>query len=283
MVACGVSIDTCSGDMMKKQLICSMGLLGTLSGCASFSTFGLARTLNQGAVQGWVAPGGGGGSATTTTPNPNGTSRTQTATLAYPLLEGGVRVGVTDNIELGGKLGFNGITLESKFGLIRSPSMDSGVNLSLAPAVGFIGYGGSSGGTSAFLGALSFHLPVLVGIDFGGHELVLGPRLVDQVVFGGGSSSSGSGSSTINVFYVGGSIGFAIRVSSGVRILPEFAVGIPTVATGDVGPNAKAFNALLFQGGVAFLFGSSNQYDPPTGRNSPLPAGSRTRSTNSVE
>ena len=51
---------------------------------------------------------------------------------------------MTDNVELGGKLGFNGITLESKFGLVRSPTMDSGVNLSLAPQVGFIGYGAGS-------------------------------------------------------------------------------------------------------------------------------------------
>lgn len=251
---------------MNKQLLCLMGLLGALNGCASFSTFGLARTLNQGAVQGWVAPGAGGGSASTTVANGTGGTTSQSATLAYPLLEGGVRFGVTDNVELGGKLGFNGLTVESKFALVRSPSMDSGVNLSLAPAVGFIAYGASSGSgansSSAFFGALSFHLPVLIGIDFGGHELVLGPRIVDQVLFGAGSSGSASSSSTINIFYVGGSVGFAIRASSGVRILPEIAIGVPTVSTGDVGSSAKAFNALLFQGGVAFLFGSSNQYDP---------------------
>jgi hypothetical protein len=230
-----------------------------MTGCASFSTFGLARTLNKGAVQGWVAPGGGGVVAI---------NSKASGGVGYPLLEGGVRVGVTDNIELGGRLGFNGITAEGKFGLLRPPTTDSGFNLSLNPGVGFIGYGASTsaGSTSSggFVGVLTFHLPILMGIDFGGHELVIGPRAIDQVLFGTFSSSTagGSASSVANIFYAGGSIGFAIKVSGGFRIMPEIAIGVPVVASvSDVG--SSAFGGLLFQGGVGFLFGSSNQYDPP--------------------
>jgi hypothetical protein len=228
-----------------------------MTGCASFSTFGLARTLNKGAIQGWVAPGGGGVVAI------NGRT---TGGVGYPLLEGGVRVGVTDNIELGGRLGFNGITAEGKFGLVRPPTTDSGFNLSLNPGVGFIGYGASasSGTTSGggFFGVLTFHLPVLMGIDFGGHELVIGPRAIDQVIFGNFATSSGGTSSVANIFYAGGSIGIAIKVSGGFRIMPEVAIGVPVVASvTDVG--SSAFGGLLFQGGVGFLFGSRNQYDPP--------------------
>jgi hypothetical protein len=113
---------------------------------------------------------------------------------------------------------------------------------------------------------LTFHLPLLFGIDFGGHELVIGPRLIDQVLFGTfGNSGGSSGSTTANIFYAGGSIGFAARVSPGVRIVPEVAVGVPAYATvADVG--SSALNALIIQGGVGFLFGSSNQYDPPNAK-----------------
>lgn len=232
-------------------------VVAPLTGCASFSTFGLARTLNRGTVQGWVAPSGGGAVAT---------SSGSSVGVGYPFLEGGVRVGVTDNVELGGKLGFNGITLESKFGLVRSPTMEHGVDLSLAPQVGFIGYGAStsSGGSSssAFVGVLTFQLPVLFGIDFGGHELVFGPRVVDQVLFGVASSGGTGGSGTANLFYVGGSIGIAIRASAAVRVLPEVAIGVPVYASeSDVG--SSSFGGLIFQGGLGVLFGSSDQYEAP--------------------
>jgi hypothetical protein len=228
-----------------------------LTGCASFSTFGLARTLNHGAVQGWVAPSGGGAVATS-----SGTS----VGIGYPFLEGGARYGITDNVEIGGKLGFNGITLESKFAVVRAPTMDSGVNLSIAPQVGFIGYG-ASGGTgsdnaSTFVAVLTAQLPILFGIDVGGHEIVFGPRIVDQVLFGAVSSGSNSGSGTANLLYVGGSIGVAFRASASVRILPEIAIGVPVYASdSDVG--SSSFGGLIFQGGIGFLFGSSDQYERP--------------------
>jgi len=254
-----------------------------LTGCPSVSTFGLARTLNQGAVQGWVAPGGGASFVSTT----SGTS-TATATAAYPVLEGGVRYGITDRVELGGRLGFSGVSVDGKFGLVRSPNMEHGVNLSLDPGVGFIGYGASAGSgsssSSTFIGVLNLTLPVLFGIDFGGHELVLGPRLIDQVFFGNVASSSGgtsaSGSGTGDVLYVGGSIGFAIRASAAVRIIPEVSVGVPVWASFDQSSTSSGFGGLAFQGGVAIVFGSSNQYEapeppppPPTMQPPPPPPG----------
>ncbi|HEY1957512.1 MAG TPA: hypothetical protein VGH28_17960 [Polyangiaceae bacterium] len=232
--------------------------MAPLTGCASFSTFGLARTMNKGGIQGWVAPGGGGAVATATG---------ATGGVGYPMLEGGVRYGVTDNVELGAKLGFDGFTLQGKFGLVRSPSMDHGVNLSVAPQVGFIGFGASASGggssSSTFVGVLTAQLPILFGIDFGGHELVFGPRVVDQVLFGDvGTSSGGGGSGTANLLYVGGSIGFAIRVSPYVRIMPEVAVGVPVYESiADVG--SSALGGLVFQGGIGFLFGSGDQYERP--------------------
>jgi hypothetical protein len=234
-----------------------LGFLPLMTGCPSFSTMGLARTLNQGAVQGWVAPEGAGAIPI------NRPSGVNAGGIGWPNIEGGVRVGVTDRVELGGRLGFNGIMAEGKFGILRPETTDSGFNLSLNPGVGFIGYGAGNGAGGGFVGVLTFSVPILMGIDFGGHEFVIGPRIIDQVLFGSFSSSGGSASSTVNVFYVGGSIGFAIKVSGGFRIMPEIAIGVPAVAAAvDVG--SSAFSAIIFQGGVGFLFGSSNQYDPKT-------------------
>lgn len=253
---------------MNNRLL-ALGILAFLplmTGCPSFSTMGLARTLNQGAIQGWVAPEGAGAIPI------NRPAGVTTGGIGWPNIEGGVRVGVTDRVELGGRLGFNGIMAEGKFGILRPETTDSGFNLSINPGIGFIGYGAGSGAGGGFVGVLTFSVPILMGIDFGGHELVIGPRIIDQLLFGSFSSSSGGGaSSTVNVFYVGGSVGFAIKVSGGFRIMPEIAVGVPAVAASvDVG--SSAFSAVIIQGGVGFLFGSSNQYDPqprPVGSNKP--------------
>ncbi len=246
---------------MRNRLLW-LGAVGTmLTGCATTSTFGLARTLNKGAVQGWVAPSGG--AIIVTAP--------RVAVQGYPLVEGGFRAGLTDNIELGARLGFGGIAVEGKFGLIRSPTMDSGFNLSLNPQVQFVGFPVPATATTAggFVGALSLHLPVLFGIDFKGHELIFGPRVIDQILFG-----SGTGTAVANLVYFGGTIGFAIRIAPGFRILPEVSVSAPVIGSAGGNTNA-AFGAIIFQAGVGFLFGSAHQYEPkasPPARPEPLPA-----------
>jgi hypothetical protein len=75
--------------------LCGMsGCALLLTGCPSVSTYRLARTLNRGTVQGYVAPGGGGAFVTTTT---GGTSATASA--GYPVLQLGIRYGITDRVE----------------------------------------------------------------------------------------------------------------------------------------------------------------------------------------
>jgi hypothetical protein len=212
--------------MSRLHHLSLLALLAT--GCASTSTMGLARTLNKGAVQGWVAGEGGGIIVPATTSSP-GSSGPGTG---YPMVEGGVRFGASDHVELGARLGFNGLTLEGKFALLRSPTMDSGVNLSLNPMVGFFGL--TLG--SAFLGNVAFQLPVLIGIDFAGHELVFGPRLYDQLYFGGVSTGTTSGSVALNLLSAGGSIGFAIKAqrdSLDFLVMLQFHLEQPDEFDGD--------------------------------------------------
>lgn len=232
-----------------------------LSGCASVSTMGLARTLNKGAAQGWVGPSGGGVIALPASPGGRG------GTLGYPLIEGGGRFGITDHFELGGRIGFSGIGLEGKVALVRPPTMDSGVNVSLNPGALFVGFGGGD----LFVGTLTFNLPVLIGIDFSGHELVLGPKLIDQIVFGGFAANG----AILNILYGGGSVGFAVKIAPNFRMIPEVSVGVPFFAAGSntAGQSAQALGAggLIFQAGLGFVFGGADQYDKVELRPPPPP------------
>lgn len=232
---------------MSRSLL--VAVVWMLSGCASVSTMGLARTLNKGGAQGWVGPSGGGVVALGASPG------SQATTIGYPLVEGGGRIGITDHFELGGRIGFSGIGIEGKVAFLRPPTMDSGVNVSINPGFTFAGFGGGD----LFTGTLTFHLPVLIGIDFNGHELVLGPRIIDQVVFGALTAAP------INVLYAGGSVGFAVKVSPTFRMIPELAIGVPAFITGPNGSggatSALGGGGLIFQAGLGFVFGGPNQYD----------------------
>ena len=64
-------------------------------------------------------------------------------------------------------------------------------------------------------------LPLLVGFKLGnGHELVLGPRVHDWLVFGGSDGLNGFA----NFFSLGGSVGMKLRLTDRVRFYPEVAV-----------------------------------------------------------
>src|SRR6185295_19925777 len=80
-----------------------------LTGCYSFSTLARARTLAARHVEVWAAPEAlivatGSGAA------------------IRPIVEGGVRYGLTDVVELDGRLSTFGVTLGPRVQLVRSPS-----------------------------------------------------------------------------------------------------------------------------------------------------------------
>lgn len=245
-------------------------VLVVFTGCASTSTMGLARTLNQGAVQGWVAAEGGANVPVTTTPG-----STTTTAVGYPMLEGGVRFGASDHVELGAKLGFNGIGLEGKFALVRPETMDNGINVSIAPQASFVGIAVPG----ASIGNFTAQLPVLIGFDFAGHELVLGPRLHNQFAFGTLSTNNGLESVSLNLLSAGMTVGFAIKVGASVRIVPEIALLVPFFAA--VGANTSGTSSVVagagvggfsLQAGVGFLFGSRDAYERPAAREFAPPA-----------
>jgi hypothetical protein len=215
-----------------------------LTGCPSFTTMGTARTIPQGSTQLYVATGG------VQLRDFRTTDAGALETIGLPQFEIGARHGVSDAVEVGGKIWFLGAELSSKIQLHRSGTPDSGIDVAIAPALSaypFISRD-SSGNDGSVLFAWA-HLPLLVGINApGGSQLVLGPRVSDLVAATGGRMT--------NVLWLGGSVGYAWKLGPTFRVLPEISVAYPVVVSDGLQTNADlAFGGVMIQGVVGFVFG----------------------------
>ncbi len=207
------------------------------SGCATFGTMQTASTVGRGHTRVALEPSMWGAAT------PDGTALVPVVTLS-------AEHGLSDQVDIGGRVGTSGFELWGKLQL--TPPL-SPVILSLAPSAGGFALVGSGGGG----GILFFQLPVLVGIRVGGSELVLGPKIHDWMLIGSSGGTNGSG----NLVSVGGTLGFALRLGPGFRIMPEIAVLRPVVAsvTAGTGDNTltQVFSsqAYLLQFSVSLMFG----------------------------
>ncbi len=210
-----------------------------LGGCASFTTMGTATTIEKGSVQAFVAPEAEMVGSETGKPG------------TLPQLEAGLRYGLTERVEIGSKVWGLGAGLDSKIQLLRSVSRDSGIDLAIDPGLSYVNVG--LAGLVPTTRVVSFYLPVLVGMNFeGGHQLVGGARLVEQIAW----SEGGQVPSTRQILWSGASLGFAFKISDGFRLMPEVAVALPLVNTALDGSDAKSMRGTFFlQGGLALLFG----------------------------
>lgn len=222
---------------MTRRLALLPALL-LLAGCPSFSTMGTARTLPKGKGQFFVAPGG------MVLRDFQRDSNGQYESFGLPTVEFGGRYGVTDGVEVGGKVWMMGAEIDGKFALLRAPSADEGLDVSLAPAVSLYPFtSGDQNATYAWV-----HLPLLVGVNLGGSQLVLGPRASGMFITGSGDD--------VTALWLGGSLGFAWKVGDGFRLLPELSVAYPAHvrvgadATTDLEPKGA-----IIQGSIGLLFG----------------------------
>ena len=136
------------------------------------------------------------------------------------------RHGLSDTIDLGFRLGVGGGELLSKFvlaGGLGEPTM------AFAPTVGVYVLPGEE---TAVTGVAQ--VPLLIGLPLGANELVLSPKV--ELV---GSPGARGG------LLYGMGAGYAVRVSSSFRVLPEITVLYP----------AGGGNEPLAQAGVGLLFG----------------------------
>jgi hypothetical protein len=192
------------------------------SGCASLSSFETARTLGRGKVEFSLEPGVGGALADPALAHSG---------LAPWAPQGNVAVrgGVSDSVDLGGRVGTTGAEIQTRFALL--PNGFSVVHLSLAPAVGYFP---PIGGVRGFVFA---QLPLLFGVETGGgSELVLGPKVLDISYPGAGRSSS---------LFAGASLGFRIQLARHFALHPEVA---------------GAWNVLQSPSGEAVLLNATGQY-----------------------
>lgn len=222
--------------MMRRLAL--LTALALLAGCPSFSTMGTARTLPKGKGQFFVAPGG------MVLKDFQRDSTGQYESFGLPTVEFGGRYGVTDGVEVGGKVWMMGAELDTKFALLRAPTGDAGLDVALAPAVSL--YPFTSGDQDATYGWL--HLPLLVGVNLGGSQLVLGPRVSGMLITGSGDD--------ISAVWLGGSVGFAWKVGDGFRILPELSVAYPAhVTVGATTSTDLVPDGAIIQGSIGLLFG----------------------------
>jgi hypothetical protein len=173
--------------------------------------FGRARTLPAGTGQVSAALEG-------QTTAPQSGANGNPAPLPWAQVEAGYRRGIVSGFELGarGWLGGllehygAGVGLDAKTQLYRGKKPSGSFDVSLVSAIAYhhVEIGGAPWHT--------FHamLPLLVGINAGPHQLVLGPRV-------GATVWTAEGQDTIKFPWFGSSLGFSAKVGKGFSLFPE--------------------------------------------------------------
>jgi hypothetical protein len=197
-----------------------------------------------------VSPGVTGGA---------GLGGTTTGLGFLPQAELAIRYGVTDNIEFAAKAWLVGVGTELKIGLMESPTMDSGIDLSLNPSFAYFGLNAGSGDTAAGINSFTLGVPVLVGFNMGGHQLVLGPKVINQLLIASGSTGGTGGSAMVDILSVGTTVGYALKLGDEFRLLPEIAILYPLAAFGSAGGQTGGgltqSSGVTLQIGVGIMFG----------------------------
>lgn len=227
------------------KLLALLVPMALLTGCPSFTTMGTARTIPEGNTQWYLQTGAVQLQGWTTD------SAGMDEDFTLPAFEFGARHGITDDVEIGGKLWLLGVELNSKFQLYRSPVAGSGVDLALAPALSFYPFSTENDQGKNETAILSWvHLPLLVGVNTGpmGSQLVIGPRLSATVVSVEGNTGA--------LLWGGGSLGYSVVVRRNFRFLPEISVMYPFAVASSVRSTTDlAFRGVIVQAGLGFVFG----------------------------
>lgn len=213
-------------------------LFPALTGCATLGTFQSAETLGQGNWEVGIEPSMWGAAA-------------EGGSVFYPHAGVSARVGVSERIDIGGRVGSTGIELTGKFGITEP---EANVPISVAPSIG--GMAITAGGAS--LAVIAVHVPVLFGVPIGENELVVGPKLHVWSVGAGAPGSSASA----GIWSVGGSVGYAARVGRSVRLIPEFALVKPLFVVGSANGSTESLgveaNGALMQIGLGIVIGRAS-------------------------
>lgn len=204
----------------RRALAGLLAVTATLGlGACTMSTLSSARPIDPQETQVFVAPS---------------VTRSRAGRAGKPLLspqiEAGGRYGISRRWDAGMRawLPLPGWVVDAKYAIKRT-DLDGGKwDFSVAPGAGWIGgIPGSEVDDSSSLHVLTFHLPFLAGRPFGaGHELVLAPKLVQQVWL-----ATGPNGSTASLLHVGGSAAVLFQVTENLKIAPELSMGWQVVGS----------------------------------------------------
>lgn len=242
--------------MMLRRVAAGAALVMTFgTGCVSVSHVQTADTLGSGKFQFAIEPGVGGAAIID--------SDVGGGSLYYPHVDLAARYGVSDSVDLGVRFGSSLVELQSKF--LLTDSRDPNKAISLAPSVMGVFFGSGDDDVDGSISYVNLAVPLLVGFKTsGGSELVLGPRLSGTRI----SGSALDGGAAVNILSVGASVGYALRVTEGFRLMPEVGVSVPVL--GEVNTTqsdsevASGFGGGFVQFKLGFLFGGGR----PINRNS---------------
>jgi hypothetical protein len=228
---------------VRRAALAALALLAVVSaGCSSQIGLGRARTLDRGKYR-------VGFSTEVDFLTPKAWEESG-ATLPWLQVGIGYHRGITDRVELGARAwGLTvptvfttwGLAADGKVALLRPEPGQGRLNISTGLSLGYHQprYGGNA--YHIFHGTL----PVLFGFALGRHELVLGPRIADYVM-------TAYGMNTVNSFYFGGSLGFAIRIRETFDLFPEaVAMWSPTSLNGETEDTSRV-GVGMFQLGLGF-------------------------------
>lgn len=232
-----------------QELLAIVGFVVLLPACPSLSTLQTPSTVPEGEVRfalGLEAVGASGEDV-------GGSSTSFVA----PQFEFAVRYGVTDNIDLGGKIFAIGGELGMKYQFLEG-SFDGAV----APSLSFISFSSSTtavDGTTAdeSVSILYMHLPFLFGANVSDTITVgFGPKFMYVLAFGDVEVSGEGASATMQGLMGGLYLGLPIQVGDAFWIAPEINV-YTQLAVEDV----DAFSDLVWQGGLGLYFGGGGDSD----------------------
>ncbi|MBZ4418966.1 hypothetical protein [Myxococcus sp. RHSTA-1-4] len=229
-----------------------LAFLFVVTGCPSFATRGSARTMEAGQ---WEVSASLGATSANPLSGPSiqadGRDYTYSGDDAYSFWDVGVGVGVTDEVEVGGRLMVTGndvfatsvaravlpsaLALDTKVQLARGDERGNGLDVAIDPTV-TVGHGRGGGSR----GLLSFvQVPVLLGLNLGERDqLMLSPQLT--------AAMPHLGLSTKQLIP---SLGAAYlhRFESGWGVRPELTVIAPPDAEG------RHFRHATFQASLGVL------------------------------
>lgn len=238
--------------LAQAGLAMALGIGST--GCMAIGAVQTAQTLGEGNYEVSIEPG------------VYGAAVAGEGSQAFSL-NVGFRFGVTDRFDIGGRVGTTLGEVQTKI-LLSDPENEN-FALSIAPAIGGFGFGTGVGS----VGVLNIPVPVLIGFKFGRHELTLGPRIQNLVLFGSAGAGNSNADASLYVLMAGGSVGFAAQLGERFRLLPELAVAAPiygSASASATGAGSTSDSGLVTSvGGILYMGNLGFQITSPRKKREP--------------